>query len=111
MAIDWDGLVLAPLIAAFGEDEGIIYYPQGGQEFDIDGVYDENNRDLDMIGSRVNTSTPVVGARLAQFQRFQISPQQGDQLRIKRTGELFDVKDTDEDGRGHVKLKLNFVGG
>lgn len=101
--IDWDKMVLAPTVGVFGE--AITYMPADGEPFAITGVYDEGNRDLHLAGGMgMNSSNPLVGARMAEFP---VAPLQGDQLLVVRTGELFDVKDVNEDGKGGVTLALN----
>jgi hypothetical protein len=106
MAIDWDKVLLGPVINVFGE--GVLYTPQAGASFDVTLVYDEANKDLDLAGGTgVNTSNPLASGRLSDFLT---QPQQGDMLMIKRTGESFVVKDVETDGHGAVKLMLNFAG-
>ena len=110
MGIDWDAMVLAPVVAVFGEGEiGIMYYPAGGTSFPINLVYDEANLDLPLAGGQeVNSSNPIVSGRVAAFQT---QPQQGDTLTVVRTGETFQVKDVDTDGKGSVVLRLNYLSG
>lgn len=106
MAIDWDKMLLGPVINVFGE--GVLYTPRAGASFDVTLVYDEANKDLDLAGGTgVNTSNPLASGRLSDFPA---QPQQGDTLLIKRTGESFVVKDVETDGHGAVKLMLNFAG-
>lgn len=106
MGIDWDKMLLAPVVGVFGE--AVIYTPAGGVPFQFTGVYDEANKDLNLAGGMgVNTSIPIVSGRMAQFPT---PPLQGDQLLIVRTGDLFVVKDIDADGHGSVKLELNYIG-
>ncbi|MFZ6724705.1 head-tail joining protein [Undibacterium sp. MH2W] len=105
MAIDWDKVLLAPVVAVFGEP--VIYLPMGGSSYQMNMVYDEANKDMTLAdGMGVNTSKPIVSGRLLLFQN---APMQGDQVKIVRTGETFVVKDVDTDGHGSVKLELNFV--
>lgn len=106
MSIDWDALVIAPTVGVFGDD--VIYTPVGGAAFPITLVYDEGNKDLDLAGGTgVNTSNPIVSGRLADFA---VPPAQGDSVLIIKTGETFVVKDVEEDGKGAVKLPLNYSG-
>src|SRR5471030_969700 len=106
MGIDWDAMVIAPLVGIFGED--VIYTSAGGPPFPISLVYDEGNKDLDLAGGTgVNTSNPIVSGRLADFL---VPPAQGDTLLIVGTGETFIVKDVESDGKGAVKLPLNYAG-
>lgn len=104
--IDWDKMVLAPTVSVFGEE--ITYLPAEGEPITITGVYDEGNRDLQLAGGTgYNSSNPLVGAREAEFARYGVEPLQGDQLRIVRTGDLFDVKDVNADGKGGLTIMLN----
>ena len=106
--IDWDALVTLPAVAVFGEP--VIYTPAGGAPYPdpIMLVYDEGNKDLDLAGGMgVNTSNPIVSGSLSLFPA---PPSQGDELQIVRTGETFVVKDVEEDGKGAVKLPLNYAG-
>jgi hypothetical protein len=106
MAIDWDAMVLAPLVGVFGEP--VLYTPAGGAPFIVSMVCDEGNKDINLAGGMgVNSSNPVVSGRLAQFS---MPPLQGDTLLIVRTGESFKVADVEADGKGGVKLPLSFMG-
>ena len=105
MAIDWDKMLLAPVVGVFGEP--VIYIPMAGAPYSMNMVYDEANKDMTLAdGMGVNTSKPIVSGRLLLFQA---PPLQRDQVKIVRTGETFVVKDVDTDGHGSVKLELNFV--
>lgn len=106
MAIDWDKVLLAPVVGVFGEP--VRYIPRLGSPFDVVLVYDEANKDLDLAGGTgVNTSNPLASGQLSSFPT---TPVQGDTLTIVRTGESFKVKDVETDGHGAVKLMLNFAG-
>lgn len=106
MAIDWDAVLLTPVVDVFGEPA--MYTPKGGVAIPVTLVYDEANKDLDIAGGTgVNTSNPLASGRLSQFGAM---PLQGDSLVIVRTGETFVVKDVETDGHGAVKLMLNFAG-
>jgi hypothetical protein len=101
--IDWDKMVLAPTVSVFGEP--VYYMPAEGDPFTVTGVYDEGNRDLHLGGGTgFNSSNPIVGVRVAEFPAY---PLQGDLLRIVRTGDVFEVKDINDDGKGGLTLSLN----
>lgn len=104
--IDWDSLVIAPLMAAFGQP--VLYQPVGGTAFTINGVYDEAYRDVQAISdsAEISTTMPVVGVRVADFPS---PPKRGDKLVIVATSDQFIVKDVRPDGHGEAKLMLNFV--
>ena len=103
MAIDWDGGVLAPLEAVFGEPA--TYLPAGAGGYDIVGVFDAAYREVALIDTGVesNSTQPVLGVRVVLFTAF---PVQGDQVRIPSVGKLFYVRDVRSDGHGWVKLML-----
>lgn len=110
MPIDWDKVVIGPVVAKFGEP--VTYTPAGASApvpaiggGPIMGVYDEAYTDQNTIDGLVeaNTTMPVLGVRLAQFA---LAPSQNDQLVIQRTGEQYIVKDVRADGHGWAKLLL-----
>lgn len=107
MAIDWDGLVLAPCHAAFGEPAGTVtYFPQIGASFDLEGsVFDDgfHTRDL-LAGPSISTSQPTLGVRLALFPAG-VLPLQGDGVALR--GQLYLVRDVQPDSHGEARLLLN----
>lgn len=110
MAIDWDGLVLAPVMGVFGEDErtGLpIYTPRGLPAFNLaDAVFDAEYEQVDVNPDDGTTSTsrrPVLGVRLSLFQR---PPAQSDRVYIPKAGKTYVVRDVHPDGHGHAKLML-----
>jgi len=107
MAIDWDAVVLGPTIAIFGEGQGMrpIYTAEGAPPVEIDGVFDEAYREVDLIDTGVgaNTVMPVLGVRLVQFAR---PPRQGELITIPRVGKDYVIKDVRPDGHGWAKLML-----
>jgi hypothetical protein len=105
MAIDWDDLVLSPLMAAFGEAVRPLYTPQAAAPFAIDGVFDREYRAITLIdtGSPADSVTPCLGVRLAQFAS---PPVKGDTVYIASVGLTFVVKDIQPDSHGWAKLLL-----
>lgn len=115
MAIDWDDLVLAPVMGVFGEDErtGLpIYTPRGLPAFNLaDAVFDAEYEQVDVNPDDGTTSTsrrPVLGVRVSLFPR---QPAQNDTVRIPSTGKTYVVRDVQPDGHGHAKLMLMETGG
>jgi hypothetical protein len=105
MSIDWDDLVLGPVMAVFGEE--VIYTPRGGAPITIpDAVFDEENYDVDIgaDGQEVNLKKPIVGIRAAALNGY--DPKQNDRVTISRTGQSFIVKNPNPDGHGHIVLLL-----
>lgn len=108
MAIDWDEMVLAPMMSAdvFGENIQPTYRPAVGGSFQIDGVFDAPYLGLAMgpDGEPVAAlQQPVLGVRLAQFA---VLPLQGDQITIASTGKTYVVANVEPDGKGWAKLIL-----
>lgn len=108
MAIDWDGKVLAPVVAVFGET--VTYMPADGGSFSITGVFDEAYREIILLdgGTAITTEDPCLGVRLAAFPSGQI-PRKGDQLAVLSVSNIYTVKDVRIDGHGGAKLMLNFT--
>lgn len=114
MSVDWDALVLVPLIDQIFGDE-IVYAPKSGAStFPVQGVYDEAYVEIDPAsGMALTTEMPVVGVREQAFLNPEspLSPQplpiQGDHLTVVKTGELHVVKEVRRDSHGHLLLKLN----
>lgn len=104
--IDWDSVVLGPVIGTFGEP--VTYTPANGAPLSVTGVFDEAYQDLTLAGgSAMTTSTPVLGVRVSDFPAL---PAQGDTLVVTSTGEAFTVKEVRADGHGWAKLMLNYIG-
>lgn len=112
MAIDWDAILLAPVMGVFGE--GIpavpsswpIYTPAGGIGFPLeDAVFDRAYAVvvLDGDGSEVTSRKPCLGVRRSLFAA---DPKQDDTVFIPSVPGSFIVKDVQPDGHGHVKLIL-----
>ena len=105
MAINWDSLLLGPVMATFGE--AITYTPRGGAPIAItDAVFDEESADI-AIGEDAQVSTqrkPLCGIRTAALAP--ASANQGDTLTRTGTGVVYIVKDVIPDGHGHVRLIL-----
>ena len=110
MAVDWDKAVLAPAVAVFGEgmqkNGPIMFYPDGGTAYAIDGVFDAAYRDINLVDALVdaNTTQPVLGVRLAIFP---VAPIPDDQVYIPSTGKMFLIKDVRPDSHGWAKLMLS----
>ena len=113
--VDWDGLVLGPCMATFGDT--VTYTPAAGQPVQITGVFDEEYLEVTPMGAGPFSSTellslgapggitsarPVLGVQLSQFQ---VPPVQGDTLVVR--GDSYIVKEVQPDGHGGAKLLLN----
>ena len=113
MAIDWDALVLAPVMAVFGEGDPAVpasqpfYTPRGLPGFPLaDAVFDAEYEQIEINqadGSQSTTHRPVLGVRTSLFPR---PPAQNDKVFIPSTGKTYVVRDVQPDGHGHAKLML-----
>lgn len=110
MSVDWDSLVIGPLMEAFGDP--ITYTPAAGVAFQITGVFDNEYLDLNAIGSEIDrvgmpgnitTSRPVLGVQISQFS---LVPTQGDKITLL-SGASYTVMEVRQDGHGWAKLLLN----
>ncbi|WP_298281254.1 hypothetical protein [Acidocella sp.] len=110
MTVDWDGLVIGPLAATFGQS--VTYTHQAGTVEAITGVFDSEYLSLDPIGgsleqlgspANITSSRPVLGVQLSQFLA---APLQGDTLTLA-TGAAYSVMEVRPDGHGWAKLLLN----
>lgn len=104
--IDWDQHA-APVVGIFGEP--VTYIPSGGAPYAITAVFTEAYTEVQLVDDvPVSTVKPALGARLSAFRD---DPQVGDLLTIGRTGTTYVVNNTNPDGRGGVRLLLNWVSG
>jgi len=109
MAVDWDKAVLGPLATVFGEGVQaggpIMFYPDGGTPYPIDGVFDSAYRDIHLVDTLIdaNTVVPVLGVRLAIFP---VAPIPDDQVFIPSTGNMYLIKEVRPDSHGWAKLML-----
>lgn len=116
MSIDWDSLVLAPVMGVFGEgipaDQSTwpIYTPAGGAPFALpDAVFDRAYAEIviDGEGSEATSRKPCLGVRLAHFTEARGGPPKQDgTVYIPSVPGTFVVKDVQPDGHGHAKLIL-----
>lgn len=111
MSIDWDALVLSPVMEIFGEGEANqstwpLYTPRGLLPFRLaDAVFDRAYADVVLEGDDAGSTTkkPCLGVRVSLFPR---EPQQNDRVYIPSVDLTFIVKDVQADGHGHAKLLL-----
>lgn len=111
MSIDWDVLVLAPVMAVFGEGVPAdptswpLYTPRGLAPFRLaDAVFDAAYQEVELQDDAAVTSRrPVLGVRVSLFPR---PPAQNDQVYIPSVGRTFKVREPRDDGHGHCLLML-----
>ena len=104
MSIDWDGLVLAPLQAAFGD--AVSYKTPTAPAFTLPGVVVDRSYcqvGTDEGGVPVTAWQTLAGVRLASFPAG-IAPVVGD--RLTANGKTWQVVDVQPDGKGHATLVL-----
>lgn len=113
MALDWDALVLAPVMAVFGEGDPVddtmlpFYTPRGLPGFPLrDAVFDEQYEQVQVVDGEEPPSIarrPLLGVRTSLFPR---DPAQNDRVRLPSTGKSYIVSSVQPDGHGHAKLFL-----
>lgn len=116
MSIDWDGLVLGPIMDIFGDGQADdpstwpLYMPVGGAAFRLAGaVFDRETLIVTTgdEGTENISRMPVIGVRdalvIAGCGRVS---QQGDKITIPSVGFTFIVREPHPDGHGHSKLLL-----
>lgn len=106
MAIDWNGLVLAPVLGIFAED--VTHQPASGDAWTATGVFTEGYQALSMLedGTPITTEIPRLGIALADYPA---APVQGDTFTIR--GAVYTVAEVRIDSHGRADLILNFLSG
>lgn len=115
MAVDWDSLVVAPLIGngpgqpgIFGE--AVEFAPaSGASSFMVNGVYQNAYNELDPAGTTILTDTrPWLGLRAAEFiSQSKPLPLKGDRVTIVSTGEIYYISQPRPDNKGRFVCWLN----
>lgn len=108
--IDWNAVVLAPVMGVFGER--VRYMPANGAPFDTThSVFDDGFQEVDPLGSPgVLSSHPVLGIQLSEFPAgFDAKEAQGDIFTVLRTGVTYIVKSGEPDSHGHALLRANLA--
>lgn len=108
MPVNWDAVVIGPLMGVFGES--VTYTPRGGAALQITGVFDDAYLKEVMFEdatSGVTTVSAVLGVQLAQFAA---PPAQNDSLTVASNGATYLVREVRTDSRGGAKLMLTKVG-
>lgn len=107
--IDWDANLLEPLDSVFGEEDLIVFYPKGGEPYNITGIFDRAyTREVETLEGDVaiTTTKPLLGVRDICFAS---QPKQGDRVYIPRVKTLFVISDVQPDSHGGTQLELNEV--
>ncbi|MBB3256867.1 hypothetical protein F4827_001712 [Paraburkholderia bannensis] len=107
MAVDWNGLVIGPLVGVFGEP--VSYTPQGGEAFQITGVFDDAYL-KEVLFEDATTGVTTVSACLGvQLSQFAVAPAQNDAMTVQSTGASYLVREVRVDSRGGARLLLSKV--
>ena len=107
MTVNWDALVLGPLMGAFGDS--VTYRPAAGGSFVITGVFDDAYLKEVMFEDAsmgVTEISAVLGVQLSQFASI---PAQNDQLSVARVSTTYVVREARPDSHGGMKLLLSKV--
>jgi hypothetical protein len=108
--IDWSAVVLAPVMAVFGEE--VRYMPAAGAPFTIKhGVFDAGFAPVDPFSApAVLSSHPVLGILLSEFPPgFDAKEAQGDRFTVMASGITYIVKAGEPDSHGHALLRANLA--
>lgn len=105
--IDWDRVLLHPVMGVFGEPA--VYTPLAGTPLAVDVVFDEAYLPVDALSDPGVTSVrPVAGVRMAQMPMgYNPADAQGDTIVIR--GKRYVVKTGKVDSHGHARLDLNLA--
>ena len=106
MAIDWDELVLGPVVGVFAE--AVTYIPAGGAPYASQGVFTEGFQVVTILedGSPITGEQPRLGVRLADLRA---TPVQGDAVTVR--GTTYSVNEPRFDSHGRADLMLNYLSG
>lgn len=113
MPVDFDALVMAPCIAAFGNAEAVFSRPGGAAT--VTAIFDRHGASLRFDGeSTVSVRQPRLGVRLADFPA-DFSPRQGDACTVtpllpdgsRGSPVAWKVMDTQPDGMGGLSIMLS----
>lgn len=116
--IDWQGKVVAPCVAVFGQPATIVF---GGQSFPLNGVFDEAFAVVDPAGGmEIVTTKPCLGINLADINLGGqlVSALQGARVTVSASplpggspvvDTEYIVQEPRVDGHGWARLILNLV--
>lgn len=107
--IDWNGLVLGPVMGIFGQ--GVSYTTVAGQTVSlIDGVFDQGTVVVDVPGQPgILSSMPLLGARMSQMPiGWDPEKAQGDMFTLAN-GASYEVKAAKADSHGFVRIEANQI--
>lgn len=102
--IDWDSLVIGPLMSVFAEP--VTYLPLAGGSVSVTGVFDDAYLKEVMFDDASTDVTEVSAALGVQLSQFPSPPVQNDRLTVIRTGATYIVRQVRSDSRGGARLLL-----
>jgi hypothetical protein len=104
--IDWDGLVVGPLMDVFGEP--VTYTPAYGSPLSITAIFDEAYTPAGIGELQLISARPVLGVRLSDFPAdFDPENAQGDEFTVR--GRVYVVKAGKADSHGGARLEANLA--
>lgn len=102
--IDWDSVVIGPLMGVFAEP--VTYLPLAGGSLSVTGVFDDAYQKEVMFEDATTGVTEVSASIGVQLSQFASPPVQNDRLTLVRTGTTYIVKQVRVDSRGAARLLL-----
>ncbi|ARK86046.1 head-tail joining protein [Burkholderia pseudomallei] len=105
--VDWDKLVIGPLMGVFGE--AVTYRPYGKAAYQITGVFDDAYLKEVMFEDASQGVTEVSAVLGVQLSQFASPPFQNDQLSVASVNTTFIVREVRADSHGGAKLMLSKV--
>lgn len=88
------------------EEEDVLYSPQGGTEFNLPAIFDNNYEQVDASGEiSISSNVCILHAHLSHFEDEGVSPQKGDGCSVNDVD--YSIIDAREDGQGGVKLIMH----
>lgn len=103
--VNWDAVVIGPLVGVFGEP--VTYNPVSGGSISITGVFDDAYLKEVMFEDATTGVTEVKAVLGVQLSQFPTPPTQNGRLTVPRTGASYVVREVRLDSHGGAKLMLS----
>jgi len=107
VTVNWDALVLGPLMGVFGES--VTYRPAAGGSFVVAGVFDDAYLKEVMFEDTTTGVTEISAVLGIQLSQFAATPVQNDQLSVVSVNTTYVVREARPDSHGGMKLLLSKV--
>ena len=88
----------------FGEDEPIVFHPQGGKSYEIRGVFQSLYREVDPFGFEITSERPNLTCGAIEFH---VPPTTADRLTVR--GRSYRVVNVLKRPAGTILLELHHV--